>query len=406
MNVHVHFILVGINNTEQADYTIVFAGITGAGKSTAGNYFLNKKAFSSKGGVFRGSKICSASTAIICGKTIKIIDTPGFFDGFKSTEDNFNELSKVLTLAKDGIHAVAFVMGRYTTSCEEAIKQLLLFKGVQPFMFVLLTHTENEGIDKTTTEKYIEECLSSPDCPPGFRNLMGIVENRVIMLESVGFVANDYREQKCQELIAMVENVFTINGNRMYTNVMLEHTAQIYEKAKLQQETEILETTQLLTLNTEKVKQLKQQTDDTSESATASSEENNEEITALEKENEILKSKLEEIKDKQYLEQLTSKIMKDEMIKSNIKSNSISEFVGLFAAYITMSAIATPTLATPFAVIGGGLGAVAGSVIPGVGTGAGAYAGAQAGGIIGGVFSFGATTATMAAVAHDKCKNQ
>ena len=291
-------------------------------------------------------------------------------------------------------------MGRYTTSCEEAIKQLLLFKGVQPFMFVL-THAENEGIDKATTKTYIEECLSSPDCPPGFRNLMDMVGNRVIMLESVGFVANNYRDQKSQELIAMVENVFTLNENRMYTNIMLEHTAQVYEKAKLQQETEIQETTQLLALNVEKIKQLKQKVDDTSPAV--SSERNNDEISALEKENEILKNKIEEIKDEHYLEQVTSKILKDEMIKSNIKVNSISDFVGLFAAYITMSAIAAPTVTTPFAVIGGGVGAVAGSVIPGVGTGAGAYAGAQVGGILGGVVSFGATTASMAAVAHYKC---
>ena len=72
--------LVSLNNTntEQADYTIVFARVAGAGKSTAGNFFLNKKAFSSKGGVLCGSKICSARTATIYGKTVKIIDTLAF----------------------------------------------------------------------------------------------------------------------------------------------------------------------------------------------------------------------------------------------------------------------------------------------------------------------------------------
>ena len=397
-----------MNDSEKVDYTIVFAGITGAGKSTAGNFFLDKKAFTSKGGVLRGSKACSASTATIRGKTIKIIDTPGFFDGFKSTEDNFNELSRVLTLAKDGIHAVAFVMGRYTTSCEEAIKQLLLFKGVQPFVFVLLTHAENEGINKDATKNYIEECLSSPDCPPGFRHLMEMVENRVIMLESIGFIASDYHEQKCQELVSMIENVLIINDNRMYTNVMLQHAALVYEKAKFQQEAEIQEITESLASNTEKIKALNEQVDD--DMVTAKSEEIDDEIAVLEEENETLKKRLEEIKDEQYLELLTKRILKDEMIKSNITGKNMLDFARLFGAYITISAIGTPIAAAPFAVIGGGIGAVAGSVIPGMGTGAGAVAGAQVGGILAGGITFGLATVTTAGaavgLAIDNCKNQ
>ena len=349
--------------------------------------------------MLRGSKICSASTATINGKRVKIIDTPGFFDGFKSTEDNFKELSKVLTLAKDGIHAVAFVMGQYTTSCEEAIKQLL---GVQPFVFALLTHVENEGIDEVTTGKYIEECLSSPDCPPGFIKLMDMVEKRVIMLESVGFVANDYHEQKRQELVAMIEHVFTVNGSRMYTNVMLQHTAEVYEKARLQQETDIRETKEKLALNIEKVNHLKQQTDNT----ITGSEKNNTEIVALEEENEILENMLKKFTDGQYLEHLTEQILQDEMVKSNIKSNNMSGFMSLFTAYLKKSAFATTASAAYFGTIGGGIGAFAGSMVPGLGTAAGAYAGAQIGGLFGGATSFGLGTVGTVAKAYDECKHQ
>ena len=378
----------------------MFTGITGAGKSTAGNFFLNKKSFSSKGGVLRGSKVCSASTATICGKTIKIIDTPGFFDGFKSTEDNFNELSTALTLAKNGVHAVAFVMGRYIESCEEAIKQLLRFKGMQPFLFVLVTHAENEGIDKIATEKYIEKCLSSTDCPPGFRNLVEVVKNRVIMLESVGFVAHNYREQKCRELVAMIENVNLINDNRMYTNGMLQLAALVYEKAKFQQETEIQEITESLASNTEKIKLLTQQVDDCT--ITASSKEINDEIAALEEENETLKNRLEEIKDEQYLELLTKQILKDEMIKSKITGKNMFEFARLFGTIMTLSAIVTPIGTMSFALIGGGIGAAAGTIIPVMGTGVGVVAGARVGAVLGSLLSSG----TAVHIAVDNCNNQ
>ena len=347
-----------------------------------------------------GSKVSSTSTGTICGRTVKIIDTPGFFDGFKSTEESFIELSEVLTLARDGIHAIAFVMGRYTTSCEETIKQLLLFKGVQPFMFVLLTHAENEGINKTTTDKYIEECLSFPDCPPGFQNLMDMVENRVVMLESVAFVANGYHKQKCEELIMMVENVFKINDNRVYTNVLLEHTAEVHKKAKLQQEKEVQETTQLLALNKEKIKQLKKQLmDDTT--VTVNSKMIADEVAAFETGNKKLENKIEEIKDKNYLEKLTSNILKDEMLKS--KSNSIAGFVREFVSLLTFAA-GMSTVAVPLAITGGNIGRFAGSIFPRISPKA-EDVGIQLGFILGGILGHHLCI-RAADKMYDSCKTQ
>ena len=219
------------------DYTIVLAGITGAGKSSAGNFFLNRKEFQSKKGLLAVTDVSKASTAIIYGKRIKFIDTPGFFDGFKSTEENIRELSRAITLAKDGIHALVFVMNynRFTTMCEKALEQLLHFKGIQPYIFVLLTQTENECITKEETDKYIRDCLLSHKCPDGLKDLMRKVNSRVVMLESFSYVKEGYRKQKCEELVKMVETIFKSNNNKMYTNSMLRIAAKAYEIAKQQQ---------------------------------------------------------------------------------------------------------------------------------------------------------------------------
>ena len=268
----------------------------------------------SRGGVLRGSKDCMGSTSTICGKTVKIIDTPGFFDGFTATESNFQKLSKVVTLAKEGIHALAFVLGRYTDSCEEAIEQLLLFTGIQPFMFVLLTHAENLGENEVTTKEYIEECLSSPDCPTGFRDLMKMVENRVIMLETVKFIASDYREQKSKELIVMIDSLLETNENKIYSNSMLQLAAQVHEVAKQCQDAKIKEATEQITLYSEKIKKLKYQTDDTSS-------ETNDEIVTLEEELEEVRSKCSKIENPRYLEEFTEKVLTDAM--KDCENNSV-----------------------------------------------------------------------------------
>ena len=156
--------------------------------------------------------------------------------------------------------------------------------------------------------------------------------------------------------------------------------------------------------NEEKIKQLKQQVDDI-----ANNEKGDDEIADLEEKNEILKSKLEEIKNEQHLELLTEKIilLKDEMIANNITGKNTSGFVQRFVEHIMLPIIATPIAAAPFAVIRGGVGAVTGSIFPGLGTGVGAIAGAQVGGILAGGVTFGVTTATSALLfAHNSCMTQ
>ena len=55
---------------------------------------------------------------------IQIIDTSGFFDEFESIEGNFKEFSRALALARNGIHAIAFMMryGHFTKAYKEAIQ--------------------------------------------------------------------------------------------------------------------------------------------------------------------------------------------------------------------------------------------------------------------------------------------
>ena len=309
---------------------------------------------------------CSSSTSTIHGKKVKIIDTPGFFDEFTTTEGNFKELTRALTLAKDGIHAIAFVM-RYdcfTKMCREDIEQLQLLKGVQPFVFVLLTHTKKNGITTAATAEYIKECLTSNRCSPGLRSLMEVVENRVIMLEAVDFIAENYHEQKCNELLMMVENIHKRNGNKVYTNVMLQHAAEVYEQVKQKQREEIQAIMKSLESNSQKIEQLKKQINDSTVGASnkAAAEK---EIDALEKENNDLKKRLEEIDNEQYLVQLTNAILEEKLSKWNF-TGSLVEFLGSVG------------LATLGGVVGGAIGMLAGPKhIP-----TGAAMGAGMGGVV------------------------
>ena len=350
----------------------------------------------------------TAEISTICGKKVKIVDTPGFFDGFKSTEENFKELSRAFMLAKDGIHAVAFVMNynRFTVSCEEALQQLFHFKGIQPYLFVLLTQTDNEGITKVATDKYIKECLSSPKCPQGLKNLMQHVNYRVIMVETVSFVEKNYQKQKRQEFINMVESVFKSNENKMYTNMMLRLAALAYESARKYQAEKIQEAKAQILVNLEKIEQLQKQTSNSAECTDSTARKC--EIAKLKKENVKLEKDIEEVQTEEYLQKLTSDYLKKLM--KNIKGKNFSDFMRAFAIHLGTSAVVTPVGAGITGImgslIGGGVGAAIGTVVPGAGTAIGAVTGAQIGGtlgaMLGGVSVFGSSVKE----AYDDCSQQ
>ena len=350
----------------------------------------------------------TAEISTICGKKIKIIDTPGFFDGFKSTEENFRELSRAFMLAKDGIHAVAFVMNynRFTTTCEKVLEQIFHFKGMQPYLFVLLTQTDNEGITKVATDKHIEECLLSPRCPQGLKNLMQHVSNRVIMVETVGFVEKNYQKQKSQELITMVESVFKSNENKLYTNLMLRLAANAYELARNHQAEEIQNAKAQIKSNLE---QLQKHTNSSAKISTDNTASKNE-IAKLKKENANWESHIEKVKSEEYLQKVTSNYLKELMKKSNIKGKNFSDFMKAFATHLGISAVITPVGAgiagLVGGVIGGGIGAAVGTVVPAAGTAVCAVGGAQIGASLGA--GFGAITTLGASVnnAYDDCNQQ
>ena len=258
--------------------------------------------------------------------------------------------------------------GRFTKAHKEAIQQLQMLKGIQPFIFVLLTHAKKNGITTTATAEYIGQCLTSNRCALGLRTLIEVAENRVVMLEAVDFISADYHEEKCNEILMMIEKIHKAN-NRVYTDSMLQYAAEVYEKVKQQQREEIQATLKSLETNDLKIVQLKQQINDTTMNTDNKEalEKINEEIVALQKENESLRKRLEEVSNEQYLVQLTNEILQTQMSSGNLKG-SFLDFLG------------TVSLTAVGGVVGGAAGLMFGPRLAKAGAAMGAGMGASMGG--------------------------
>ena len=117
--------------------------------------------------------------------------------------------------------------------------------------------------------------------------------------------------------------------------------------------------------NGEKIEQLKKQINNGTISTTSDKKKIKKEIGALQAENEGLEKRLEEIKDEQYLVQLTNKILEKEISKI-YKGISFSDFLGSLS------------ITTAGGVVGGAVGYLAGPQYGAMGAAIGAGMGGTA----------------------------
>lgn len=305
------------------DYRILIIGVTGAGKSTACNFFLDKEAFKAKKGAISITTKSEAHGGDILGKKVLFIDTPGFSDAYQSNEERINDLAKALLFARNGVHALGICFDgsrRYNEACEKTIEQLSQLGTFWPHAFILYTHAARMG--KTEDERLgqIKQCIQQERCPKGLKDLLERVENRVITVESKNKDETyrvKYRDEKCEELLRLVNKIHDNNCRRLYDNEMFKVAKKNYDEVvqeKKKQKVNLQEVQKQLKEYIEKCDDMKVSLDNQSA--------------------EILQRQRAEVKRLQTLEaDLQEKIRQStyqqsiQGTKTDIKKNKFEEFV-------------------------------------------------------------------------------
>jgi len=235
-----------IENSESADYTLIVAGVTGSGKSTFCNYLFQEEVFKSKCGAIAVTSKSDGNICSILGKNLYLIDTPGFADEFNSNEQRIADLSSAVLMAKDGIHGVILCFDgskRFDTAVGSTLRELRqLGKGWWKYAFVVYTHADQLGNTTQRQRTEVQSWLKSSSCPDELKNLFHSIDGRFMTIDSKKeWSDRAYYNEKCKELLSMVQKIMAKERNKVYTNELFLLAKEQYDNAKKEKEEKKLE---------------------------------------------------------------------------------------------------------------------------------------------------------------------
>ena len=203
---------------------VVFTGTPGSGKSSACNFFVkgDKNTVSV-------TKQSAYIKTVINARSITFIDTPGFCDANISMSQKNEEKAHALMLAKDGVHAFAFVLdvtSRFSQTHAIALQDFQKFEGIIPFTFVVFTKGKQLASSEAQQRQIISGMLNNS--PAALKQFMQKLNYRYIILESIDYMSEDYCMNKSSELIEKIDAIF-LKKKVVFTCYLINLAKEMYD---------------------------------------------------------------------------------------------------------------------------------------------------------------------------------
>ncbi|XP_070711001.1 protein mono-ADP-ribosyltransferase PARP14-like [Pempheris klunzingeri] len=210
---------------------IILLGKTGAGKSNLANTIFGEELFTTDHSPNSGTKMCQAETKCVNGRSITLIDTPGFFDPNRSEEDLKPEIMSCITECAPGPHAFLIVLKveKFTEHEQAVITKVCQCFSEEALKYAVIVFTHGNQLPKgMKIEEFVSQNKNLSDLVKKCGSRCHVVDNEYWKNKR----QNSYRSNQFQveELLNTIDKMVMENNGGYYINRILQTVEQEIKK--------------------------------------------------------------------------------------------------------------------------------------------------------------------------------